>query len=245
MPLIKFPKPTHGIEHGLRPLMTVGEAIANIDPRDPLHNSKELRQRLRGKTCKLAPAEMNEPLRELISTGGPRALHPNGMRRFTFREGMRLMRFRDDHKLAAAARTAGDKWKLIGNAVPRDLIRLIYKDIYKVLQKWFADCYAPILLDEGMDVDEEKLAAAPTESAQRPTLKRKRTTAEEAMTEVDLNERVVPQTPPARRFGRNPLVKQQQQSLSDLLRPEKKRATDVEPANKKIKRSGVVDLTED
>lgn len=161
LPLVDFPLPTHGTEPGLLPPMTVGDAIRDIDPSDPLHNSKELRRRLKKQPSILPIANMHEPLRELISTGGPKALHPHGKRRFTYREGMRLMRFRDCHKLSPAAKSQGDKWKLIGNAVPRDIITLIYKDVYEVLQKWFAEYHAPISLD--VDADEEV----------RPTRKRK------------------------------------------------------------------------
>lgn len=232
--------------------MTVAEAISNIDRRDPLHNRAEQRQNQKKKPCKLPPARLHEPLRHLIATSGPQALHPNGKRRFTFREGLRLMRFRDSHKLSPAAKGAGDKWKLIGNAVPRDIITLIYKDIKKVLLEWFAQASTPIALDE-----EERPArkqsygagnTAPTLCPPPPTSrKRKRSQRTES---VDL---VEDESAPRRVRDRDPLLDphhrapKKQPKTEDVLPIRRARPSLIgQPVRKECDPFGdVVDLTED
>lgn len=173
MPLIDFPLPTYGTHPDLLPLTTVKEAIRGVNRRDPLHNSTELRRQQRKRpSTKLRPADADAPLRHLISTSGPGALNPSGRRRFTYREGMRLMGLSDTHKLSPAARTSKDKWTLIGNGFPPQLPKIIHGEIYKVLQQWFAKQRAPIALDDGAD-------HAPTPAASRvPSASRKRKSRE-------------------------------------------------------------------
>lgn len=255
MPLIDFPRPTRGVEQGLA-VMTVAEAIKDINRADPLHNRAEQRQRQRIKRSILPPAEPNAPLRHLIATSGPLALHPNGKRRFTFREGMRLMRFRDCHRLSAAAKGAGDKWKLIGNAVPRDIITLIYKDIKKVLLEWFAQSSAPIALDDEEEEEEVTFrkrsrgaanAAPSMHSAEPTTLKRKRAQRTDSIQLVDQD--VLSNLP----RDRDPLFNPQhrapkkQVKIEDVLNIRKARPSSNEQSLRKASNpfGDVIDLTED
>lgn len=137
LPCPFFPAPTHGVELGLPAEVTVREAISGIDPNDPLHNPRELAEAYRLKPSKvLKPAEWDRPLGQLITTSGPLLLHPSGKRRFTTRECMRLNRFRDSHRLAACVKTKTDVHRLVGNAVPRDIVTLMSKSFIALLDEW-------------------------------------------------------------------------------------------------------------
>lgn len=251
MPLIDFPTPTHGTGPGLLPAMTVGEAISKIDHKDVLHNSKELRHRQLVKPSAMPIADRHTPLRELINTSGPRALHPNGKRRFTYREGMRLMRFRDRHKLSPAAKTQGDKWRLIGNAVPRDIIVHIYKDIHQVLQKWFAKANAPIVLDHKEDVMTASAASTATlRSNNTPEFDAKRKRKATALSRSGESRNVSVSQTSARSFSVPVRSRQTPQSrVTEAFRVQRK--TKTQPAATTPSSSAlvgwknVVDLTED
>jgi len=135
--LPEFPPPSRGEAHGLRPFMTVREAIANIDPQDYWHDVEEKREHFKchaTDTQRSKPvAAWDEPLKELVDTGGCKYLHPDGDREFTVREVMRLMRFRDQHQIVAPNKK---HWNtLMGNAVPRDLMTKIYKIFIKLLEE--------------------------------------------------------------------------------------------------------------
>ena len=232
--------------------MTVAEAIADIDLHDPLHNRKEQRHRQKVKPSKLPPAAMDAPLRHLISTSGPQALNPNGKRRFTYREGMRLMRFRDSHKLSPAAKGSGDKWKLIGNAVPRDIITLIYKDIRKVLLEWFSQPSAPIALDEEVTVRRRDGAAASAADAQaamappQPPLNRKRKQRTDSIELGDNDsERIPRHLDPL--FAPQHRAPKKQLKVEDLLSFGKTRPSSSEQPVRKASHpfGDVIDLTED
>lgn len=232
--------------------MTVAQAIRHVDRTDPLHNSAEQRQRQRARPSILPPAEANAPLRHLIGTAGPLALHPKGRRRFTFREGMRLMRFRDCHKLSPAAKGAGDKWKLIGNAVPRDIITLIYKDIKKVLLEWFAQSSAPIPVDQEEEVTTRKNSHIVADAARgtaapqlAPNRKRKQRTEN---TEL-LDEYTAARLPGDRDSLLNPYHRapKKQAKIEDVLPIRKARPSSTEQPIRKASNTfgGVIDLTED
>lgn len=111
------------------------EAIQGaIDPRDPLHNKTEMRLKWRDRPRRnMLPADWDEVLPHGLTTGGPTDIHPSGRREFTVRETMELQRFRPEHKLPGDL-CLGKKREIVGNAVPRDIIRLIYKDFYDVLR---------------------------------------------------------------------------------------------------------------
>lgn len=91
---------THGPPgSGLRPYMTVREAIANIPAHATLHDPEEQVRRFRSRrgTSALPVAEWDKPLKHLITRSGPKALHPSGTRRFTVRETLCLQGFRMDY----------------------------------------------------------------------------------------------------------------------------------------------------
>lgn len=137
--LPKFPPPTHGVRDGLQPFTTVDQAIRCIDENDPLHNPKALRNAWRLTQQKkqkknMQPAQKGHILRRGFTTQGPSEYHYDRDREFSIRECMDLMGFRRSHKLPLDL-CRGKMIEMIGNAVPRHLIRLIYQDFHKVLQR--------------------------------------------------------------------------------------------------------------
>lgn len=87
---------THGPPgSGLRPYVTVREAISNIPATATMHDPQVLVEKFRraGGKSALPTAEWDKPLQHLIPTCGPRALHPSGTRPFTVRETLCLQGF--------------------------------------------------------------------------------------------------------------------------------------------------------
>lgn len=117
-------QPSHGPpESGLRPYVTVREAISNIPASATMHNPAELARKFRttGKPA-LPPAEWDQPLKHLITTKGPHALHPDGQRPFTVRETLCLQGFPHEYHYVGSSdegeisRTAA--MEMAGDAVP-------------------------------------------------------------------------------------------------------------------------------
>uniref|UniRef100_A0A2D3UP17 DNA (cytosine-5-)-methyltransferase n=1 Tax=Ramularia collo-cygni TaxID=112498 RepID=A0A2D3UP17_9PEZI len=96
-------QPTHGpIGSGLIPYVTVRQALANIPAGATLHDPEAQAEkfRLTGKPS-LPLAEWDKPLKHIIPTAGPQALHPDG-RPFTIREAMCLQGFPFHYQLIVA-----------------------------------------------------------------------------------------------------------------------------------------------
>lgn len=118
----------------------------------------------------MSPAQWDAVLPHGLTTGGPRDIYPDGDREFTIREGMDLQCFRREHKLPEDL-TLTKMREIVGNAVPRDLIRMIYASFHKALLETDAkiDKYLNV------SIDEEVLptpAATPARSATSVPLQR-------------------------------------------------------------------------
>ncbi|EME89243.1 uncharacterized protein MYCFIDRAFT_76598 [Pseudocercospora fijiensis CIRAD86] len=135
--LPEFPAETSG--PGLRPFMTVNEAISNIKPDATNHNPQQMRQEQRMKPRNLPAADGNKVLQHIVDRAGPSALHPNGRRKFTIREVMRLQTFPDTYKMRIESRNGRTPWTkavgMVGDAVPPVVMEAIFTNVIKALQK--------------------------------------------------------------------------------------------------------------
>lgn len=122
-----FPKPTHGPrELGLKPLVTVNQAIARIPRGAPDHN---LEKASAGWVPKV-PYDGDGQVNTITCGGGDRNYHPSGRRRFTNREFACLQTFPRGFRFGPV-----ETLKQIGNAVPPALARVLYAEIIRSLQQ--------------------------------------------------------------------------------------------------------------
>lgn len=131
-------QPTHGRPgSGLRPHVTVRQAISNIPAFASMHNPQELEEKFRrtGKPV-LAPAQWDMPLRELIATSGPKALHPDGKRAFTVREALCLQGFPVDYHLVGGDKPLSrtEAMTMVGDAVPPKAMAPFFARIKQALR---------------------------------------------------------------------------------------------------------------
>ena len=204
-----------------------------VDPRDPLHNRKQMRQRWKNHQRRnMMPAPWDDLLPHGITTGGPTDIYPSGRREFTMRECMELMRFRAEHKMPPDL-CLTKRWEIIGNAVPRDLIRIIYKDFYEVLKK--TDEAIERFLN--VDLEEEDSPAAPHATSpgsnrSSSTLQDPRRKGTRAQLPIDLDGPGQDRRP--RDTGLSPLVPSRRQEkkrrLEDSVPYERERSRQNTPA---------------
>ncbi|RAK82087.1 DNA cytosine methyltransferase [Aspergillus fijiensis CBS 313.89] len=122
-----FPKPTHGLPgSGLRPFVTIRQAISDIRPGAADHNT----QRAAARPMNRAPCDGTGQIRTITCGGGEMIAHPSERRNFTNREYACLQTFpRRYHFCAPHVR------KQIGNAVPPKLAQAVYEEIVKSLRR--------------------------------------------------------------------------------------------------------------
>lgn len=142
----EFPPPTHGPPgSGLKPYVTVNQAIADIPAWATMHNPKDMRdnyaawrQRNPNKPQPIV-SDGNLPLQLLIDTKGPRGLHPKGKRKFTVREVLRLQGFPDTYEYHSdkpgKAITYTDAMTMAGDAVPPKAFKPFMRQCKRVLEK--------------------------------------------------------------------------------------------------------------
>lgn len=117
-------QPSHGPSgSGLRPYVTVREAIADIPAHATLHDPREQTERFRRNGGSVLPtADWDKPLHHLIPTSGPRALHPSGTRPFTVRETLCLQGFGSHYHYVGGEDgqppTRTDAMGMAGDAIP-------------------------------------------------------------------------------------------------------------------------------
>lgn len=92
-----------------------------------------MRARHRSKPRKLPVANGDAPLKEIITTAGVRALHPDGDRWYTPREQMALMGLPNEHQLCG--NNQKDFTTQIGNGVPVKLGEAVLKEVIKSLEE--------------------------------------------------------------------------------------------------------------
>ncbi|KAF2136551.1 uncharacterized protein K452DRAFT_214904, partial [Aplosporella prunicola CBS 121167] len=128
IPLPNFPKPTHGEPgSGLIPFRTIHDTIGNLPPNLDLHDIYETKAR------SYAPYNAHEPLKRTILTNGdPDLYHPNGRRDFTLRELALLQGFKRNFKFEGGKTSIK---RQIGNACPPSVMKLLYQECIKVLEK--------------------------------------------------------------------------------------------------------------
>ena len=87
----------------------------------------------------LPPANGHEILQQIVDRSGPKALHPNGKRKFTIREAMRLQTFGDNYQvrcLGKNGRTVQTKAiGMIGDAVPPVFMEAVFQKCEAALKK--------------------------------------------------------------------------------------------------------------
>ncbi len=128
-PLPEFPPPTHSGDPekcrtlGLKPFVSVNDAILQIPAGFPNHEPKE-----GTKACKAYDG--NRQLPRAITCGGGQNYHPSGKRDFTNREFACLQGFPLEHKFGKTRVK-----KQIGNAVPPSVAKVIFGHLKESLLK--------------------------------------------------------------------------------------------------------------
>ncbi|RAH76385.1 C-5 cytosine methyltransferase DmtA [Aspergillus japonicus CBS 114.51] len=125
--LPQLPKPTHGPPgSGRHPYVTIRQAISDIRPGAPHHNTRRAAARPMNRT----PCDGRGQVRTITCGGGEMNAHPSGRRNFTNREYACLQTFpRRYHFCAPHVR------KQIGNAVPPKLAQAVYEEIVRSLHR--------------------------------------------------------------------------------------------------------------
>lgn len=131
--LPEFPPPSRGEKHGLRPFMTLWESLQGISATDPWHTPEKMRETQRARPQNKTLAAWDETMHRIIDTSGPAFLHPSG-RPFTLAEGLRMMRFPRNYRLAPGIPLTWG-WRGIGNAVPGDFKTKVYSRMIEQLKK--------------------------------------------------------------------------------------------------------------
>ncbi|KAK6355351.1 hypothetical protein TWF696_004460 [Orbilia brochopaga] len=138
--LADFPSPTHfwsadpfePVPGGLRPAVTLREAIGRIPRYAPDHDI-EILETVAPSSLKLPPHEWDQPFRSTIKCGGGEYnLHPSRNRKFTLRELACLQSFPLDHRFHGKK---GEKMRQIGNAFPPKLVGAVMESVRKHLEK--------------------------------------------------------------------------------------------------------------
>ena len=123
--LPSFPKPTHGPPgSGLRPYVTIGDAISNIPPNATYHEITEAKFR---NGMRRLPYPSSNLALTLTCNGGRNNYHFSGGRHFTNRERACLQGFPTHYSWADNRRT--EVTEQIGNAVPPIMAK-----------RWFRSC---------------------------------------------------------------------------------------------------------
>ncbi|KEQ59674.1 S-adenosyl-L-methionine-dependent methyltransferase, partial [Aureobasidium melanogenum CBS 110374] len=131
-PLPDFPMPTHAASPlepvpGLRPSVTIAEALQPIRPNTPNHNPAALPAK------DLAPYSPHQLVRGCITTsGGQNNWHPSGKRHFTEREYACLQTFPLDHVFVG---TRSSVIQQVGNAVPPAFSQKLFESIRKTFEE--------------------------------------------------------------------------------------------------------------
>ncbi|TPX14502.1 uncharacterized protein E0L32_005466 [Thyridium curvatum] len=119
-----FPKPTHGDREGLKPFVTVRQALAKINRAVDLHNPRAM-TRLRRPSW-----DGDRPLHRTITCSGGQNYHYKGHRDFTLREYACLQGFPTAYKFAEPCVK-----KQIGNAFPPVCVKVLYDHLRQWLEK--------------------------------------------------------------------------------------------------------------
>jgi DNA (cytosine-5)-methyltransferase 1 len=124
-----FPAATHSEsgEGGLRPYLTIGQALHSVRLGDELHDLE--------RTKRYAPprrAYDDNRLAGTITTGGSEFAHPSGTRDFTLREFASLQGFPRYHKFKG---TRTSIKRQIGNAFPPNTVKVLFSHLEKWLLK--------------------------------------------------------------------------------------------------------------
>ncbi|KAH0367979.1 S-adenosyl-L-methionine-dependent methyltransferase, partial [Aureobasidium melanogenum] len=131
-PLPDFPMPTHAASPsepvpGLRPSVTIAEALQPIRHNTPNHNPAALPAR------DLAPYSPQQLVRGCITTsGGQNNWHPSGKRHFTEREYACLQTFPLVHVFVG---TRSSVVQQVGNAVPPAFSQKLFESIRKTFEE--------------------------------------------------------------------------------------------------------------
>lgn len=160
-PLPPFPTPTHG--EGLRPVVTIADAIRPLRPGMPNHNPAAMDRK------NFPPYDPNQQVRGCITTsGGIGNSHPSGQRHFTEREFACLQTFPLDHVFVG---NRSSVIRQVGNAVPPAFSTKLYEGIRKTFEEvdlQEAAYDAEMLLREGglqnpieLDLDDDAGEIAP------------------------------------------------------------------------------------
>ncbi|KXS93617.1 hypothetical protein AC578_5916 [Pseudocercospora eumusae] len=135
--LPEFPAETSG--PGLRPFVTVNEAISGIGPGVSHHNPQQMRKEQRINPRNLPAADGDKVLQHIVDCKGAQALHPNGRRKFTIREAMRLQTFPDDYEIQIDSKSGktpyGKAVAMVGDAVPPVVMKDVFTNVIKALKK--------------------------------------------------------------------------------------------------------------
>ncbi|CAD0084876.1 unnamed protein product [Aureobasidium vineae] len=154
-PLPEFPMPTHAPSPespvpGLRPSVTIAEALRPIRRNTPNHNPGALPSK------DLAPYSPDQLVRGCITTsGGQNNWHPSGKRHFTEREYACFQTFPLDHVFVG---TRSSVVQQIGNAVPPAFSQKLFESIHKTFEevdKQDRESAEPILVDDDEDMTDE------------------------------------------------------------------------------------------
>ncbi|KAI4764265.1 S-adenosyl-L-methionine-dependent methyltransferase [Aureobasidium sp. EXF-3400] len=156
-PLPEFPAPTHAMSPespvpGLKPSVTIADALRPIRRNTPNHNPEAL-------TAKdFAPYSPDQLLRGCITTsGGQNNWHPSGKRPFTGREYACLQTFPLDHVFEG---TKSSIVRQVGNAVPPAFSQKLFESIRKTFEevdKLDRENAAAIQLDDEDMMDDDKI----------------------------------------------------------------------------------------
>jgi len=131
-PLPDFPKPTHAPSperpvSGLRPSVTIADALQPIRRNTPNHNPAALPAK------DFAPYSPHQLVRGCITTsGGQNNWHPSGKRHFTEREYACLQTFPLDHAFIG---TRSSVVQQVGNAVPPAFSQKLFESIRKTFEE--------------------------------------------------------------------------------------------------------------
>ena len=127
--LAPFPRPTHSQDGigGLKPFVTIRQALGAIKPYDTLHDTRSVKQHV----PRRAPYDPNR-LAGTLTTGGADFAYPDGTRDFTLREMASLQGFPTNHQFIGNRTSVK---RQIGNAFPPNTVKVLYRHLERWLLK--------------------------------------------------------------------------------------------------------------
>lgn len=131
-PLPELPQPTHSkypLKTGLKPWVTINQAIASIKPGWNVHDPQGAQFQE-----KKSPHSGDVQAKCITTSGGIGNWHPSGLRGYTKREEACLQTFPMEHMFIAEQGVTKLR-KQIGNAVPPIFAKLLFQSVVQSLRK--------------------------------------------------------------------------------------------------------------